>query len=73
MERMIKLLLICIASLFPTRAAVSIVQEKPIYQWSIGEFRLANIPAATNPFDTDQITVRCTFRTPSGKIFTNRS
>jgi hypothetical protein len=43
------------------------IQLAPAQLWQRVEFCITNVPAATNPFDPDQIQLDATFTLPSGK------
>src|SRR5205085_11667726 len=39
-----------------------------VRQWTIAEFSISGAPSAANPFDPDQITIKGTFTSSSGKV-----
>jgi len=49
------------------QTAPQIIQLNPAQLWQRVEFRLANIPAVTNPFDPDLLRLDATFTLPSGR------
>ena len=65
------LLLVCLL-VFVSQAqpAPQFIQLTSVQLWQRLEFCITNVPAATNPFDPEQIRLDATFTLPSGKIMT---
>jgi hypothetical protein len=54
----------------PAQPAPQFIQLAPAQMWQRLEFCISNVPAASNPFDPDQIRLDATFTLPSGKVMT---
>lgn len=64
-------LLVCFASLsVSAQTSPQIEQLIPAQLWHRLEFRIDNVPPATNPFDPESIRVDGTFHLPSGRTMT---
>jgi hypothetical protein len=70
LRRLPLLLFLAAFSLRPAEAALSIIPRNSPRQWTVAEFTIAGAPAASNPFDPDQINVKGTFVGPSGRATT---
>lgn len=61
-------LLVCLGSSSArSQSPLSIEQLTPAQLWQRLEFRISNVPAATNPFDPQNIRVEGAFSMPSGR------
>jgi hypothetical protein len=52
------------------QSGIAIVPAHTPVQWQVAEFGITGVPAVSNPFDYDQISVRGTFSGSSGKTTT---
>ncbi|HLZ53001.1 MAG TPA: cellulase family glycosylhydrolase, partial [Verrucomicrobiae bacterium] len=65
------LLLVCLFEFVSlAQPAPRFLQLTSAQLWQRLEFGITNVPAATNPFDPDQIRLDATFTLPSGKMMT---
>ncbi len=70
-KAIVGLLLVCLFEFAAlSQPAPQFIQLTSAQLWQRLEFCITNVPAATNPFDPDQIRLDATFTLPSGKTMT---